>query len=207
MPTWRASLVGKSMGKTNDKALNDNFRSTEYFTSWYAFLHADELKELSERYGYEIVFFPHANIQPYLRFFEVPSYIRTLSHREISVQKLFLQSSVMVTDYSSVAFEMAMLRKPVIYYQFDYETFYGGGHAFEQGYFNFENDGFGPVCTERSCVFDALEKILKNEGAPEPLYETRMKNFFRYHDTNNCHRVFHAIRSMTQPRGTDDASV
>ncbi|BEJ86313.1 hypothetical protein B10525_14460 [Campylobacter jejuni] len=30
----------------------------------------------------------------------------------------------MITDYSSVAFEMAVLKKPVIYYQFDKDEFF-----------------------------------------------------------------------------------
>jgi CDP-glycerol glycerophosphotransferase (TagB/SpsB family) len=112
----------------------------------------------------------------------------------------------MVTDYSSVAFEMAMLRKPVIYYQFDYETFYGGGHAFEQGYFNFEKDGFGPVCTTHKSLIDTLQHILEQDGKPTNLYIDRMRHFFRYHDTNNCQRVFQAIKSMTYPQGTNHVS-
>ncbi|MEX6101942.1 CDP-glycerol glycerophosphotransferase family protein [Mammaliicoccus sciuri] len=32
---------------------------------------------------------------------------------------LFKESKLMITDYSSVAFDFSFLEKPVIYYQFD----------------------------------------------------------------------------------------
>ena len=65
---------------------------------------------------------------------------------EPSLQPLFAKTALLVTDYSSVAFEIAYIEKPVIYYQFDAEQFYGGGHLGFGGYFDFARDGFGPVC-------------------------------------------------------------
>ena len=39
-------------------------------------------------------------------------------------QNLFLKSKILITDYSSTAFDMAYLNKKVIYFQFDEEDFF-----------------------------------------------------------------------------------
>jgi CDP-glycerol glycerophosphotransferase (TagB/SpsB family) len=126
--------------------------------------------------------------------------VKTFSHEELSVQQLFQQSSVMITDYSSVAFEMALLERAVVYFQFDHTSFFTGDHAFQQGYFNFEKDGFGPVCTTHESLVDTLQDILRRDAIPSEAYMERIHRFFRYHDTNNSKRVFQAVRSMEEPR-------
>lgn len=49
----------------------------------------------------------------------------------------------MVTDYSSVAFDFAYMKKSLVYAQFDREAFFEG-QTYDEGYFNYETDGFGP---------------------------------------------------------------
>jgi len=116
MPTWRQSLVGKVIGKSNQRALNPDFIHTKYFKAWSSFLHSEKLQRLVREYDYEVIFFPHANIQPYLDMFRLPGHIVALSHQEGSIQALFQRSTLMITDYSSVAFEMGMLQREVLYY-------------------------------------------------------------------------------------------
>ncbi|HAL7545404.1 TPA: capsular biosynthesis protein, partial [Escherichia coli] len=91
-----------------------------------------------------IIFFPHANMQPYISEFNLPEHISIQSHYDGSIQSLFKRSKIMITDYSSVAFEMAYLNKPVCYYQFDEKQFFTKGH-YNKGYFDYRSSGFGPV--------------------------------------------------------------
>src|SRR5699024_8577370 len=49
--------------------------------------------------------------------------IRVVVQGEVDVQFLLKQSSMLITDYSSVAFDFAFLHKPVAYYQFDDHRF------------------------------------------------------------------------------------
>jgi len=199
MPTWRQSLVGKVLGKGNSREKNENFMDTLYAKSWKSLLHSEKLKELVNRYQYKVVFFPHANIQPYIELFSVPSYIDVISHHNGSIQPLFQKASLMITDYSSVAFEMGILGKEVIYYQFDYDDFYNGGHAFQKDYFDYRRDGFGPVCYIEKDVLKALSDFFEQSGKPSEKYIKRMHEFFAYHDTNNCKRVYNAILGLHNP--------
>ena len=100
-----------------------------------------------------LAFCPHAAVAPFADAFAPPDYVEVIDQlAEPSLHPLFAKTALLVTDYSSVAFEIAYIEKPVIYYQFDAEQFYDGGHLGFGGYFDFARDGFGPVCeTEARC--------------------------------------------------------
>src|SRR5690606_20519105 len=143
MPTWRNSIVGKNISGSNERLFNNEFMETEYAKSWYNFIHSKNLELLIRTHNYNVIFAPHANIVPYLEQFHIPSYISvwTISDQIGSMQELFQASSIMITDYSSVAFEMAYLEKAIIYYQFDKESIYQGGHFIKKCYFEYKRDG------------------------------------------------------------------
>ncbi|EAH8133661.1 capsular biosynthesis protein, partial [Campylobacter coli] len=158
MPTWREYLSGK-MQKYGVRARNPEFVKSLYFQKWQEFLCSKELEKLAVRYGYSVVFIPHPQVRMCLGDFSLPSYIVT-SYKD-SIQELFCESSLMITDYSSVAFEMAVLKKPVIYYQFDKDEFFAK-HSYAQGYFDYERDGFGEVCFDYDQLLFCLKNILNN---------------------------------------------
>lgn len=202
MPTWRNNIVGEMVGSgSNTRTMNKMFMQTDYAKHWFHLLHSKELKNLAETYKYQILFAPHANIAPYLPLFEVPNYIDTwqASTSTISIQQLFQQAKIMITDYSSVAFEMGLLNKTVLYYQFDQKEIFSGSHTIQRGYFSYAKDGFGPVVTEEKALFVELNNILANDGAPLEPYATRIENTFAYRDTNNCQRVYEAIINLDRP--------
>lgn len=202
MPTWRNNIVGEMIGSgSNTRTMNKMFMQTDYAQHWFHLLHSKELKNLAETYKYQIIFAPHANIAPYLPLFEIPNYIDTwqASTSTVSIQQLFQQAKMMITDYSSVAFEMGLLNKTVIYYQFDQKEVFSGSHTIQRGYFSYTKDGFGPVVTEEKALFVELNNILANNGAPLEPYATRIENTFVYRDTNNCQRVYEAIIDLDRP--------
>lgn len=206
MPTWRNTIVGKTIGDGNERALNDAFMETLFAQSWYKLIHSPQLKHLVDQYGYKVIFAPHANIVPYLDQFAIPSYmsIWSIHDQEGSIQNLFQKAKIMLTDYSSVAFEMAYLDKAIIYYQFDKETIYQGGHIYQKGYFEYERDGFGPVVEEVKQVEQDLEQILQNNGQPLPKYLNRMQETFKFKDGRCCERVYNAILALDKEESTEN---
>lgn len=192
MPTWRKSILGAN-AQGNKRNINNDFMQTKYAQHWKSFLCSPELESLANKFGYEVIFAPHANIEPYLKQFNVPSYIRTWRAKDSSIQSLFQNSTFMITDYSSVAFEMGLLGKMVLYYQFDQEEFFTGGHAFQKGYFSYETNGFGPVVYEEHELIMALKRTLKNKGRPFSPFDKRIKRTFPYVDGKCCERVYESI--------------
>ncbi|MBK1971753.1 CDP-glycerol glycerophosphotransferase family protein [Campylobacter sp. TTU_617] len=185
MPTWREYIVGSYSKKLMKRRFNTKFYESEYFYRWGSFLHSKKLKKLHEKYDYKIVFNPHPQIRPYLDGFNLPSYI-IMPSIEISMQKLFCESSLMITDYSSVAFEMAVLKKPVIYYQFDRNELFSR-HTYTQGYFDYNRDGFGSVVLNLDNLLYELEMKLQNYS---------FKNNFLISRLNSSEKVVQAILSI-----------
>ncbi|WP_288996564.1 CDP-glycerol glycerophosphotransferase family protein [uncultured Psychrobacter sp.] len=201
MPTWRESAVGNIVASGKGRTFNDDFMQTNYAQHWYGLLHSESFASLVREYGYEVIFAPHINISPYIDMLAIPSYIQVwqADSATTSMQQLFQQSKLMITDYSSVAFEMGILGKTTLYYQFDKDEVFSGGHTYQQGYFDYEEDGFGPVVIDQESLITTLEDILQNEGEPLPLYETRIQETFAFRDTNNCQRVHEAILDLDRP--------
>ena len=112
MPTWRKSILGRPLGTGAGREINDGFMNTRYAQAWQRLLSSPRLVELASAHGYEVVFFPHSNIQDYLGAFNVPPSITVLGHEHVAIQQVFRESALMITDYSSVAFEMALLERP-----------------------------------------------------------------------------------------------
>lgn len=196
MPTWRRYIVGDVI-RGNERARNPSFLETEYAKTWQSLLCNKKLEELHYNFGYSIIFFPHANIQLYCDDFFIPNYITLLKHTNGSIQELFQESSLMITDYSSVGFEMAFLKKPIIYYQFDEKTFFLShwGH----GYFDFRKNGFGPVVSTEEDLIKSLEHIIAQNFKADEIYLKRMTNAFEYNDNNSCERVYRAIKNLDSP--------
>ena len=197
MPTWRGSLVDKRAAEGGAQDRMAAFEQSEYAKRWRAFLSNDELRALSSRYRKTIAFMPHPNAVPFVKAFQLPSHVRIITASDI--RNAFCRTSVFITDYTSVAFTMAFLRRIVFYYQFDREAFYGGGHNWREGYFNYERDGFGPVATSEDQLMGDIRKYFDNGGRLDPEYLLRMERAMPERDSKSCERTFQSILDIRKP--------
>ena len=100
--------------------------------------------------------------------------------RNTRYRKLYADSSLIITDYSSAVFDFAYLRKPVLYYQQDVEEFFSGKHVCRRGYFDYERDGFGEVEYTADALIDRMIEYMKNECQLKDYYRERIDRTFRY---------------------------
>lgn len=198
MPTWRKALVGAVVNiySSSQRDYNKEFKDSEYFVKWNNVLNGDFLKIIYEKYNYKIIFNPHPNIMPYLNDFSIPDFV-DIADSNASLQDLFANSSMMITDYSSVAFEMGYLKKPVIYYQFDKEEFFK--NQWMKGYFDYKRDGFGPVVTTQEELLIELEILVKNNCQVGEPYRSNIENTFAFRDGKCCERIYQAIVELDKP--------
>lgn len=198
MPTWRNYLV-LPREKTFDRKIADNFLESEYFIKWLSLLNSNALEKLANDYNYTITFVPHFNMRDILNYLNIPNYIK-IGYREDgeSFQKYFQESDLMITDYTSAAFEMGYLKKPVIYYQFDEEEFFNS-HTYTKGYFDYKRDGFGPVVTTQEELLIELENLVKNNCQVDEPYRSNIENTFAFRDGKCCKRIYQAIVELDKP--------
>ena len=110
---------------------------------------------------------------------------------EYDVQQLLRECDLLITDYSSINIDFAYMKKPLLYYQFDYEMFRNGQYG--EGYFNYERDGFGKVCLNQQDLLGSLKEIIREGFRMPSQYCSRADGFFTFHDKNNCKRNYEAI--------------
>lgn len=194
MPTMREWLRIVSSDTEKYEGHRDVSRS-EYVIKWNSVLQNERIHKLLVDNDVNLIFYPHSTMQRYIGMFSTSSTRITIADaRHYDVQQLLVESAALVTDYSSVFFDFAYMKKPLIYYQFDYEKYRAG--QYKQGYFSYVKDGFGPVAYQEDQLVEHLSAVLDDDMKMKSLYKERVEGFFAYMDDRNCERTFDAILSM-----------
>ena len=193
LPTWRRYCIENGCEK---KLLKDDFEKSEYYIFYNNFLHNDKLSMICKKYGYKVLFMQHAIMKLTDDLFDCDGVVQ-VANEEWTYNRVLSEASLLITDYSSVSFDFAYLKKPIIYCQFDKEKFYKT-HTYKEGYFEYERDGFGPVTYDVSSAVKIIEKMVKDQCKMLPVYLKRVEKFFAYTDQNNCERVANAIRGVIE---------
>lgn len=198
MPTWRSSIVGKTLPNSSLREFNPEFFNSQFANFWGKLLYSSELYDLCKLYDYEVFLLPHFNIEVYLKLLNIPSYINLLSYENLDIQKIFKEASLLITDYSSVAFDFAILDKPIIYYQFDIDEIFNGSHTYQQGYFNYSESAFGDIAYDYNQLINYIKICLKTDCMQSVKYHNRVEETFKYKDLNNCERVYKSIIQLDE---------
>ncbi|EAI7266547.1 CDP-glycerol glycerophosphotransferase family protein [Campylobacter coli] len=189
MPTWRKNLVN-----FHKDLIQDIFLQSEFFIRYNSLIRNAELEKLCNSFSYNLVFAFHPNMLSFIDSFDIPNYVELFDLNNRSMQELFCKSSIMITDYSSVAFEMAYLKKPVIYYQFEKDFF--NSHSYQKGYFDYKHDGFGPVVENEEDLIKELAVFLEKKCQPYGLYKKNIYNTFKFRDGKCCDRIYDRIKRI-----------
>ena len=197
MPTWRNYLAGKTSGAKNQ--LVEGFYETSFVKNWSGFLNGKAIGELASTKDVDVVLLPHPGIDDHWSDLQLPPGVRRASYLGDDVQLLVAQSDVVITDYSSQAFEGAFCGVPSIYFQFDRAEFFAGGHIGSQGYFDYFRDGFGPVVESIDEVDEALLAILDRTHPEMATYEERISSLYAHRDSKNSARVVAEIEKRMRP--------
>jgi len=185
MPTWRGS----------DYPQGDRFCETAFYRTFQSMLENSRLLELLEKHDLKLVFYPHIELQKELDKFRSSSERVILADwREYDVQTLLMRCSLLITDYSSVFFDVGFMEKPVIYYQFDLEEF--RKFHYQEGYFSYEEHGFGPVVQTEEELADAMEACVENGFRLQSEYRNRLEVFYPVRDEMNCERTYQILCRM-----------
>ena len=194
MPTWREWIADEDERLKEYEGTTEIPRTT-YFLSWIDFIKDIHIRELSKKYNVKFIFFPHRNMQKYMKYFPVSDkYIEIACANDYNVQELLKKASMLVTDYSSVFFDMVYMKKPVSFYQFDYERFRAGQYS--EGYFHYDNTVFGKSHRKKEDVFSDIERFICSKFKVSNSYIKAHNDFFRLYDTDNCKRVYDIVKNL-----------
>ncbi|KHK99459.1 hypothetical protein LK09_02065 [Microbacterium mangrovi] len=188
-PTWRNGLFEPPTASGELRKPKAGFRDSPFIRSILGVLGDDRLRSLAQR-GYTVTFVPHPNLAEHFPYDAIPDHVEVTTYDKADVQELIGNAAVFLTDYSSVAFDAAFAEARVVYMHIDGGAVYGITHTLYPGYFDFERDGFGPVCTTADAAMQAIDDAVA--GRTPHLYRKRVRDTFPYWDQGACARVFDA---------------
>lgn len=107
---------------------------------------------------------------------------------------LYSHATGLITDISSVAFDMMLLERPIIYFIPDFEHLLEGRTL----YFDFDEVSPGPKCRTYESLGEAMRGAADGSlGEFEQEYVALARRFHAFRDGQNSRRVFDAVRRLT----------
>ena len=194
MPTWREWIADEDYRLKQLEGTTE-IPKTNYFTTWIDFIKDKRIEDIATKYNLRFIFYPHRSMQKYMGYFPKSNkYIEIVSANDYDIQILPRSAAMMVTDYSSVFFDMLYMKKPIVYYQFDYEKFRLGQYT--EGYFDYKNNPFGKSFEDKDNVFDEIEYYVCKDFKVGEEYLDAHPKYFPLYDRNNCERVYQVVRNL-----------
>lgn len=188
MPTYRPWLRKKRINPSKEDI--ENFRNSHFFNEIYNFLSNKELNDFLDSKNYKLNVFIHKNIHSYIEeFLESNNTNINILSNNTNVQNELLRSDLLITDYSSVAWDFLFLQRPVIFYQFDLEIY----KKHKKSYIDMPEELFGPFVDNHIDLFKHIETFLENHNYNPQDYMNIKQRFIKYDDNKNCKRVVETI--------------
>ena len=125
---------------------------------------------------YVVLFRAHYFISNQFDFDEYDGFIRNVSALD-DVNDLYLVSDVLITDYSSVFFDYAILERPMLFYMYDYDA-----------YKNEMRDFYLDIHTLPGPVVKNQEELLKTLENLPVLMENYKEKYQKFNETFNPHK-------------------
>lgn len=187
----RAAELKKKMGIPLDKKVllyAPTWRDDDsYGAGEYKFHLALDLKRLKEELGdeYVILLRMHYWIVDKLDLTDVSDFVVNVSSYS-DITDIYIVSDICMTDYSSVFFDYANLKRPILFYMYDLEKYRDVLRGF---YLDVEKELPGPILTDNDQVLDALKNINQVQAEYQEEYETFYDRFCCIDDGHAAERV------------------
>lgn len=185
MPTWRNWL---------EDVPNDMFVESDFFLQIYSLISSRELQKFLDKFNMYFVFYVHPKFHEYLSLFSFDTTrISILDPSKTTISEMISNSSLIITDYSSIYWEAIYQKKYTILYEFDLDEY-----LTRQGMYIDNNE----LITWRAQTLEEFFNVLNKYGdKKERLQEieridTMQSQYFQYIDQQNCRRIYDEVMKI-----------
>ncbi|EOW9528949.1 CDP-glycerol glycerophosphotransferase family protein [Bacillus cytotoxicus] len=178
LPTWRDWL---------DEVSEEKFLNSQFYKQYEKLLNNSKFTEQLKKHNIILKFCMHPRIHNSIHYFKCNNaHVQFVKYGDIKINELIMESSLLITDYSSVSWDMYYLKKPIIFFQFDHII---------NGYLGDEDKLFGDKCVRVDELVQVVNFYINNGFKEKQEYKEMRKQLFLYTDTNNSKRVMQGILS------------
>lgn len=179
MPTWRQWL---------EDVDDESFMQSDYYLNYLQLLSDERLDKMLRENNVRLLLYLHPKFAGYLKVFEanISDRIECVAFGERPLNDIMMKCHMLITDYSSVCWDVLFMDKPVIFYHFDSDMYL----KVHGSYINFETELPGPRETEYEGVLKQIEYYINNDFVIRPEHEEMIPRFFKYRDDHNCERTY-----------------
>ncbi|MED2836103.1 teichoic acid biosynthesis protein F [Bacillus wiedmannii] len=156
-----ANRIKDRIGIPKDKKVilyAPTWRDDEFYEKGkYRFELKLNLKEMQEKFGdqYVIALRMHYLVADHVNIEGMEKFVYELSKYD-DIAELYLISDILITDYSSVFFDYANLRRPILFFTYDISKYRSILRGF---YMDFEKEAPGPLLETSDQVINAISNI------------------------------------------------
>jgi CDP-glycerol glycerophosphotransferase len=190
-----ATKIRKQLGIPQDKKTilyAPTWRDDEFYgKGQYKFELQLDLKRMHERLGdeYAILLRTHYFIADSLDVSSFQGFAYNVSKYD-DISELYLISDILITDYSSVFFDYANLKRPMLFYTYDLEKYRDILRGF---YLDIEREVPGPLLYTTEAVIDAIQGIEEVSREYQQRYDEFYHRFCEWEDGHAAEKVVKSV--------------
>lgn len=149
------------------------------------------LERLKEEFAeeYIIILRLHYLVAENLDLTGFEGFVYDFSHHD-DIRELYLIADLLITDYSSVFFDYAILKRPMLFFVYDIDDYRDNLRGF---YFNFEETAPGPLVKTTEEIIIAIKNVDYKEFYPSETEEAFYERFCYLEDGYSTKRVVDAV--------------
>lgn len=168
------------------------WRDDEFYGhAQYKFSLKLELDKMQKELGdeYVVILRTHYFIADFLDLSEYEGFAYNLSKYD-DIARLYLISDILITDYSSVFFDYANLRRPMLFFTYDLEKYRSVLRGF---YMNVEEELPGPMLFDTDEIIEAVRNIKDVQEKYKEKYNRFCDKYCAWEDGHAAEKVVNAV--------------
>ena len=135
----------------------------------------DKLEEFLNESGYYFVIKKHFYHRMEVEKLDKYHHIIDITNEDMDIQKLIMETEVLITDYSSIYIDYLLLDSPLLFYCYDYEHYLANDREM---YFEYEDVTPGVKAKNFDELLEQLKEVIVNGDSYGRQDRERVKNMF-----------------------------
>lgn len=186
MPTWRNWILETD---------SQEFVNTKYYKACSEIINSKKLNDILEKNDAKLIFCLHPKFRQYSgQMNSKLDRISIVDFADCKINELLMKCKMFITDYSSAAWDVYYMEKPVLFYQFDVEQYL----ETQGSYINFENGLFGDRATGFEDFLKKLDDIATGGFKEKSCYGELREKYLPVRDKSNRKRIYDNIMEKLQ---------